>query len=68
MEKYCTKGEAKEMAELNINMNAVRIEEYRARKQIAERDAQMATGEKYNVYNKLERLNDQNQLAEEFMD
>lgn len=32
MQQYCTKGEAKELSELNINMNGVRIEEYKAKK------------------------------------
>ena len=38
-----------------INTNNIRVDEYKARKEIQYRERELAKGEKYNVYNKLAR-------------
>ena len=38
-----------------INPNSIRVDEYKVRKEIQYRDRTLDQGEKYNVYNRLER-------------
>lgn len=50
-----------------INTNNIRVDEYKARKEVQYRERELAKGEKYNVYNKLARQEQLDQLTDEYM-